>query len=142
METSSDRRPSATSTTREHYFVEELTFADADSILAMLRELCPHVVDGRLPVWVRNLSYRLVLLQRPDDLYDRSRPSRCRTGEAGKQLHSGYQSAKSDSPGYTDEQHREVARFRAELLDLSTAVATHPFWAPLERGEVVGADRP
>lgn len=30
----------------EHYFVEELTFADADSILAMLRELCPHVADG------------------------------------------------------------------------------------------------
>ncbi|MGW2050313.1 hypothetical protein ACWCPF_34840 [Streptomyces sp. NPDC001858] len=52
---------------REHYFVEELTFADADSILAMLRELCPHVVDGRLPVWVRNLSYRLVLLQRPGE---------------------------------------------------------------------------
>ncbi|MEV0198917.1 hypothetical protein [Nonomuraea sp. NPDC050691] len=52
---------------REHYFVEELTFADADSILAMLRELCPQVVDGRLPVWVRNLAYRLVLLQRPDE---------------------------------------------------------------------------
>ncbi|MER5645369.1 hypothetical protein [Streptosporangium sp. NPDC002524] len=52
---------------REHYFIEELTFADADSILAMLRELCPQVVDGRLPVWVRNLSYRLVLLQRPDE---------------------------------------------------------------------------
>ncbi|GGV12588.1 hypothetical protein GCM10010260_59210 [Streptomyces filipinensis] len=52
---------------QEHYFVEELTFADADSILAMLRELCPHVVDGRLPVWVRNLAYRLVLLQRPDE---------------------------------------------------------------------------
>ena len=51
---------------REHYFVEELTFADTDAILAMLRELCPHVVDGRLPVWVRNLAYRLVLLQRPD----------------------------------------------------------------------------
>jgi hypothetical protein len=33
----------------------------------MLHELCPHVVDGRLPVWVRNLAYRLVLLQRPDD---------------------------------------------------------------------------
>ncbi|MEU0764219.1 hypothetical protein ABZ351_31570 [Streptomyces microflavus] len=29
--------------------VEELTFADADSILAMLRELCPHMVDGHLP---------------------------------------------------------------------------------------------
>ncbi|MFJ6608987.1 hypothetical protein ACIQPT_01800 [Streptomyces sp. NPDC091289] len=52
---------------REHYFVEELTFADADAILGMLRELCPHVVDGHLPVWVRNLSYRLVLLQRPDE---------------------------------------------------------------------------
>ncbi|WP_188194194.1 hypothetical protein [Nonomuraea sp. SYSU D8015] len=52
---------------REHHFVEELTFADADSILAMLRELCPHVVDGHLPVWVRNLAYRLVLLQRPNE---------------------------------------------------------------------------
>ena len=52
---------------REHCFVEELTFADADSILAMLRELCPHVADGCLPVWIRNLSYRLVLLQRPDE---------------------------------------------------------------------------
>jgi hypothetical protein len=52
---------------RENYFVEELTFADADSILAMLHELCPHVADGFLPVWVRNLAYRLVLLQRPDE---------------------------------------------------------------------------
>jgi hypothetical protein len=34
----------------------------------MLRELSPHVVDGHLPVWVRNLAYRLVLLQRPDEL--------------------------------------------------------------------------
>lgn len=52
---------------REHYFVEELTFADADAILAMLRELCPQYVDGNLPVWIRNLSYRLALLQRPDE---------------------------------------------------------------------------
>ncbi|MGW0789503.1 hypothetical protein ACWD04_14895 [Streptomyces sp. NPDC002911] len=52
---------------REHYFVEDLTFADADSILAMLRELCPHTVDGHLPVWVRNLACRLVLLQRPEE---------------------------------------------------------------------------
>ncbi|GAA4581762.1 hypothetical protein GCM10023176_62650 [Micromonospora coerulea] len=52
---------------REHYFVEELTFADADAILAMLRELCPNVVDGYLPAWIRNLAYRLVLLQRPDE---------------------------------------------------------------------------
>ena|SRR5687768_2864889 len=52
---------------QERYFVEQLTFADAESILAMLHELCPHVVDGFLPVWVRNLAYRLVLLQRPDE---------------------------------------------------------------------------
>ncbi|MET9624880.1 MULTISPECIES: hypothetical protein [unclassified Streptomyces] len=52
---------------REHHFVEELTFADADSLLAMVRELCPHLVDGHLPVWVRNLAYRLALLQRPED---------------------------------------------------------------------------
>ncbi|MET8755060.1 hypothetical protein ABZW32_33930 [Streptomyces sp. NPDC004667] len=55
---------------REHdasYFVEELTFAGPDEIIAMIRELCPAVVDGLLPVWVRNLAYRLLLLQRPDD---------------------------------------------------------------------------
>ncbi|MGW2068911.1 hypothetical protein ACWCPK_10885 [Streptomyces sp. NPDC001953] len=52
---------------QERSFVEELTFADADDILGMLHELCPHVVDGLLPVWARNLAYRLVLLQRPDD---------------------------------------------------------------------------
>ncbi|MYQ40732.1 hypothetical protein GTW61_21230 [Streptomyces sp. SID4921] len=57
--------------------------------------------------------------------------------EGDKQLHSGYRSAKPDSPGYTEEQHREVARFRAELLRLSTVVATHPFWATLERSETV-----
>ncbi|MFE3270353.1 hypothetical protein [Streptomyces sp. NPDC059215] len=51
---------------REHYFIEELTFADADEILAMLHELSPHMMEGRLPVWVRNLSYRLVVLQRSD----------------------------------------------------------------------------
>ncbi|MCX5065949.1 hypothetical protein OOJ91_08640 [Micromonospora lupini] len=51
----------------EHNFIEELTFAGAESILAMLHELCPQVVDGLLPVWVRNLAYRLVLLQRPGE---------------------------------------------------------------------------
>ncbi|WP_024755844.1 hypothetical protein [Streptomyces exfoliatus] len=55
---------------REHheaYFIEDLTFADADAILAMLRELCPELSDGFLPVWTRNLAYRLLLLQRPGD---------------------------------------------------------------------------
>ncbi|MBT2511520.1 hypothetical protein J7I98_38160 [Streptomyces sp. ISL-98] len=32
------------------------------------------------------------------------------------------------SPGYTDEQKAEVARLRAELLELSVAVSTHPYW--------------
>ncbi|WP_323138557.1 hypothetical protein [Streptomyces sp. NBC_01767] len=51
----------------EACFIEELTFADTDAILAMLRELCPDLVDGYLPVRIRNLAYRLALLQRPDD---------------------------------------------------------------------------
>ncbi|MFE5870445.1 hypothetical protein ACFQ6V_17620 [Streptomyces roseifaciens] len=51
----------------ERYFVERLTFAGADEVLAMLRELSPYLVDGNLPVWIRNLAYRLVLLQRPDE---------------------------------------------------------------------------
>ncbi|MEV7522967.1 hypothetical protein [Streptomyces sp. NPDC091371] len=51
----------------EFYFLEALTFADADEILAMLRELSPNLADGFLPVFVRNLAYRLVLLQRPDE---------------------------------------------------------------------------
>lgn len=59
--------PRCSSDHDEHYFIEELTFADAESILAMLRELCPQVVDGLLPAWVRNLAYRLFLLQRPDE---------------------------------------------------------------------------
>jgi hypothetical protein len=60
-------RPECDRDHQERYFVEALTFADADAILAMLHELCPHAVDGLLPVWVRNLAYRLVLLQRPDE---------------------------------------------------------------------------
>ncbi|MGW2398682.1 hypothetical protein ACWCYY_19230 [Kitasatospora sp. NPDC001664] len=63
-------RPTPGCPVRDHdevYFVEELTFADAGTILAMLRALCPHYVDGHLPVWLRNLSYRLILLQRPDE---------------------------------------------------------------------------
>ncbi|MDX3539647.1 hypothetical protein PV721_36055 [Streptomyces sp. MB09-01] len=51
----------------EALFIGELTFASADAILAMLRELCPSLVDGYLPVRIRNLAYRLVLLQRPDE---------------------------------------------------------------------------
>ncbi|MER8184938.1 hypothetical protein [Kitasatospora sp. NPDC094015] len=53
---------------REHHFVQELTFAGPDTILAMLHELCPPPVSGHLPVWIRHLAYRLVLLQRPDEL--------------------------------------------------------------------------
>ncbi|WP_435059788.1 hypothetical protein [Streptomyces sp. bgisy060] len=55
---------------REHdegSFVELLTFADAGEILAMLRELCPQLADGYLPVRIRNLAYGLLLLQRPED---------------------------------------------------------------------------
>lgn len=48
-------------------FVEALTFADADTILTMIDELMPDLATGDLPVWARNLAWRLVCLQRPDD---------------------------------------------------------------------------
>ncbi|WP_405761811.1 hypothetical protein OG234_24810 [Streptomyces sp. NBC_01420] len=47
-------------------FVEKLTFATADEILAMLRELLAEDWMA-LPPWARNLAYRLACLQRPDD---------------------------------------------------------------------------
>ncbi|MGW7397863.1 hypothetical protein ACWGH7_15355 [Streptomyces cyaneofuscatus] len=59
--------------------------------------------------------------------------------EGDKQLHSGYRSSKPDSPGYTEEQHQQVAAYRARLLELGTQVLTHPFWETLERGNVFAA---
>ncbi|MDX3434266.1 hypothetical protein PV664_36070 [Streptomyces sp. ME01-18a] len=59
--------------------------------------------------------------------------------ETDKKLHSEYRSGKPDSPGYTEEQHAEVARLRAELLRLSIAVSTHPFWGDVDREDVVQA---
>jgi hypothetical protein len=50
--------------TRE--FIEVLTFADADTIVAMIRETIPDLT-GDLPVWARNLAFRLACLQRPHD---------------------------------------------------------------------------
>ncbi|WP_246248075.1 hypothetical protein [Micromonospora maritima] len=47
-------------------FIEVLTFADADTIMAMIRETIPDLT-GDLPVWARNLAYRLACLQRPHD---------------------------------------------------------------------------
>ncbi|MFE6977028.1 hypothetical protein [Streptomyces sp. NPDC057682] len=59
--------------------------------------------------------------------------------ETEKQPYSSFRSGKPDSPGYTDEQRATVDQFRAELLRLSEAVATHPYWATLDRGDVVSA---
>ncbi|MEE1812633.1 hypothetical protein [Streptomyces sp. BE133] len=59
--------------------------------------------------------------------------------ESDKQLHSNYISAKPDSPGYTEEQAAEVARFRARLLELSITVSTHPFWDSVDVGDRVKA---
>ncbi|MET8975983.1 hypothetical protein ABZX85_10205 [Streptomyces sp. NPDC004539] len=47
-------------------FVEKLTFATADEILAMLSEILDEDWMA-LPPWARNLAYRLACLQRPDD---------------------------------------------------------------------------
>ncbi|MEG9551420.1 hypothetical protein ACFYUM_35790 [Streptomyces fimicarius] len=57
--------------------------------------------------------------------------------QADKQLHSDYRPSKPDSPGYTSEQHQQIAAFRKQLLDLSIQVSTHPFWQTLGPGLVV-----
>lgn len=48
-------------------FVEKLTFAPTDDILEMLSTDFER--RWGLPVWARNLAYRLACLQRPDDPY-------------------------------------------------------------------------
>ncbi len=47
-------------------FTEKLTFATADEILAMLRDVLTEDWTA-LPPWARNLAYRPACLQRPDD---------------------------------------------------------------------------
>ncbi|MCP2259972.1 hypothetical protein LX15_003683 [Streptoalloteichus tenebrarius] len=60
-----DERSSSQQWSDEHRFIEILTFADPDEILAMLHYVIK--VDYLFPVWARNLAYRLACLQRPDD---------------------------------------------------------------------------
>ncbi|MFI7086564.1 hypothetical protein ACIBUR_23575 [Streptomyces anulatus] len=57
--------------------------------------------------------------------------------QADKQLHSDYRPAKPDSPGYTEEQHQQVAAYRKLLLALSAQVSTHPSWQTLGPRNVV-----
>ncbi|MFB7076438.1 hypothetical protein [Streptomyces sp. NPDC056308] len=57
--------------------------------------------------------------------------------ESDKQLHSNYVSGKPDSPGYTEEQAAKVRDFQARLLELSTTVATHPYWETLSGPDLV-----
>ncbi|MCO8273672.1 hypothetical protein M1L60_24045 [Actinoplanes sp. TRM 88003] len=54
----------ASEATRE--YIEQVTFATADDIVAMLRESLGRDWSA-LPPWARNLAYRLACLQRPDD---------------------------------------------------------------------------
>lgn len=54
-----------------------------------------------------------------------------------KQPYTDYTSAKPDSPGYTEHEKGEVSRLRADVLELSITVSTHPYWATLAPGTVV-----
>lgn len=47
-------------------FIELVTFADASEILETVRQSLADDWMG-MPVWARNLAYRLACLQRPDD---------------------------------------------------------------------------
>ncbi len=48
------------------HFIEKLTFADPDDIWESLQESLAEDWMA-LPVWARNLAFRLLCLQRPDD---------------------------------------------------------------------------
>ncbi|MFF4880838.1 hypothetical protein [Micromonospora sp. NPDC000668] len=48
-------------------YVEVITFASADEIVAMLKVMLEEDWMG-LPVWARNLAFRLACLQRPEDV--------------------------------------------------------------------------
>ncbi|MFI5529718.1 hypothetical protein ACIA8O_14380 [Kitasatospora sp. NPDC051853] len=47
-------------------FIEIVTFTDADEIVAVLEEVLAEDW-ARMPVWARNLAFRLAVLQRPHD---------------------------------------------------------------------------
>lgn len=47
-------------------FIELVTFADSDDILSALRAVSADDWMA-MPVWARNLAYRLACLQRPND---------------------------------------------------------------------------
>ncbi|MFJ6167335.1 hypothetical protein ACIQH6_19615 [Micromonospora orduensis] len=51
----------------EQEFVDVVTFAPADQIVAVLHTVLDEDWMG-LPVWARNLAYRMACLQRPDDV--------------------------------------------------------------------------
>lgn len=61
-----DKRSDVENSEVEQRFVEELTFASSDEIVAMLRTGLDENWIG-LPVWARNLAFRLACLQRPQD---------------------------------------------------------------------------
>lgn len=48
-------------------FVERVTFAPVDEILSVLREIAAEDWMA-MPPWARNLAFRLVCLQRPNDV--------------------------------------------------------------------------
>ncbi|MFC8231041.1 hypothetical protein [Streptomyces sp. NPDC057287] len=59
--------------------------------------------------------------------------------KSDKQLHSDYLSEKQDSPGYTTEEAERLAGYRARILELTTLVITHPYWATLSGPDRVAA---
>ncbi|MGW9054929.1 hypothetical protein ACWGOT_33090 [[Kitasatospora] papulosa] len=59
--------------------------------------------------------------------------------KADKKLHSDYVPEKDDSPGYTPEQAERLAAYRARILELTTQIITHPYWATLSGPDRVEA---
>ncbi|WP_326615182.1 hypothetical protein OG949_40525 (plasmid) [Streptomyces scopuliridis] len=59
--------------------------------------------------------------------------------ESDKQIQSDYKVSMPDSPGYTDKQKQHEDELRDRLVELSTAVTVHPYWATLAAEDVVDA---
>ncbi|MEU9616794.1 hypothetical protein AB0D56_35510 [Streptomyces sp. NPDC048209] len=59
--------------------------------------------------------------------------------KADKKLHSDHVPEKDDSPGYTPEQAERLAGYRARILELTTQIITHPYWATLSGPDRVEA---
>jgi hypothetical protein len=94
----------------------------------MLRELCPSLVDGYLPVRIRNLAYRLLLLRRPGEaaLMREAAASLCLHGPDGDDIAADLERQADALDAVSQTLVPKAARRKAR----SDIVRTWPFLLP------------